>query len=176
MFLNQNNKVQLYLDDICSQIRFREAHQEIRLEIESHIQIKIQELLVKGLTEDEAVDQAISQMGEATLVGKQLNTVHQSKPEWSIIILSLLFISLGLLSMVLIGKQGLSMGVPIFEKSIIFTIIGATIIALLYLFDYRKLEIYSLHIKNSSFTGAQIRFRIDPTVNTEYFKGEGQSS
>ncbi|MEW5954858.1 MAG: permease prefix domain 1-containing protein [Bacillota bacterium] len=146
MFLNQNNKVQLYLDDICSQIRFREAHQEIRLEIESHIQIKIQELLVKGLTEDEAVDQAISQMGEATLVGKQLNTVHQSKPEWSIIILSLLFISLGLLSMVLIGKQGLSMGVPILSG------------------------------KNSSFTGAQIRFRIDPTVNTEYFKGEGQSS
>ena len=148
MIVTQNTEVQAYIDDVCSQIRFREAHREIRLELATHIQEIVQEYMSEGYSEQEAVNRAITQMGGADIVGKQLNRVHKPKPEWSILTLSLLFVSLGLLAMFLIEKQGLftSGSIPIFTKSLIFTIIGAGMVIGLYLFDYRKLEPYSKHI------------------------------
>ena len=148
MVVTQNAEIQAYIDDVCSEIRFREAHREIRLELATHVQEIVQEYLSEGFSEPEAVSQAIAQMGSADIVGKQLNKVHKPKPEWSILILSLLFVSLGLLTMYFIEKQGLftSAPIPIFTRSLVFTIIGTAIVTGLYLFDYRKFEPYSKHI------------------------------
>lgn len=143
-----NARILAYINDVCEQIKFREVHQEVKLELKTHLQDIVEENLSKGFSEDEAVNQAITQMGSANIVGKQLDKIHKPKPEWSIIALSLLFASLGLLAMYFIEKQSLytSASISIFAKSLVTTIIGVVIAAGLYLYDYRKLESYSRHI------------------------------
>ena len=146
-----NEKLNSYINEICSQVKFREVHREIELELKTHLQETVEEYLAEGFSEDEAVNKAINQMGNADRIGKQLNKVHQPKPEWSILVLSLFFVSLGLMAMFFIEKQGLLGFTPgpvpiLFIKSCIFAIIGAATITGLYLFDFRKIEPYSGHI------------------------------
>ncbi|HBV99364.1 MAG: cell division protein [Peptococcaceae bacterium BICA1-7] len=136
-----------YINEVCQQIKFREMHQEVKLELNAHLHEVADEYTAGGFSEKEAVDRAIAQMGSSAIVGKQLNRVHKSKPEWSIVTLSLLFVGLGLLALYFIERQALSATpVHLFTRSVVFTIIGAAIAAGLYLCDYRKLMPYSRHI------------------------------
>lgn len=148
MFVAQNVKIQAYINDVCLQIKFREVHQEIKLELKTHLQELVDEYLLQGLSEDEAVNKAIIQMGSADIVGKQLHKIHKPKPEWSLLALSLLFVGSGLLAMFFIEKQGLFLSghIPIFIRSLVLTIMGAVTVVGLYLFNYRRLEPFSRHI------------------------------
>ncbi len=147
MELKYNKKVQLYIEQVCSRVKFREAHEEIRMELEDHLQERVQEFIEEEFAQDEAVDKAIEQMGEASLVGEQLNKVHKPQPEWGVLAISIVFISFGLLAMYFMERHGvLNINVTIFERTLIFTILGILFMTGLYYFDYRKLERYSIHI------------------------------
>lgn len=148
MVENQNTRILAYIEDVCSQIKFREIHREIKLEFRTHFQEIIEEYLSEGFSENQAVSRAINQMGSPGVVGKQLNRIHKPRPEWSILSLSFLMACLGLLAMYLIERQALYTVSPlnIFTKSLVFAIIGAGIAGGFYIFDYRKLEPYFRHI------------------------------
>ena len=147
MDLNHNNKIKNYISGVCSQIKFRDIHQDVKLELEAHIQEISEELLSQGFSEKEAVEKAIAQMGDADIVGKQLNRIHKPKPEWSVILFSFLFVNIGLLGMFFIQRQGLlAYDIQIFGNSLLFSFMSIFSIIGLYFFDYRKLERYSKHI------------------------------
>ncbi len=147
MDLNHNKKIQYYISEVCKQIRFRDVHQDVKLELETHIQEILEEHLAQGSSEEEAVEKAIVQMGNADIIGKQLNKIHKPKPEWSILLFSFLFINIGLLGMYFIQSQGLlAYDIQIFEKSLLFSFMGIISIIGFYFFDYRKFEKYSKHI------------------------------
>lgn len=147
MELDPNKKIKDYISGVCSQIRFRDIHQDVKLELEAHIQEISEELLSQGFSEKEAVEKALAQMGDADIVGKQLNKVHKPKPEWSVLLFSFLFISIGLLALYLIqGKGLLTYHIQIFGNSLLFSFMSLISIIGLYFFDYRKLERYSKYI------------------------------
>lgn len=147
MDLSSNERVRSYIKRVCSQIKFRDIHHEIRLELETHIQEIAEEHLANGFSEDEAIEQAMKQMGDPDTVGEQLNKVHKPKPEWSILLISLLFLSFGPLTMYFVQQQELLIHHSrLFEKSLFYSLIGIVLIPWFYLFDYRKLEKYSKHI------------------------------
>ena len=147
MDLNHNKKIQDYISEVCSQVRFRDIHQDVKLELEAHIQEIVEELLIQGFSEKEAVDKAIAQMGDADIIGKQLNKVHKPNPEWTVLLISFLFINIGLLAMYFIQKQSLlTYDIKIFERSLLYSLMSVISIVGLYFFDYRKLEKYSKHI------------------------------
>ncbi|WP_028306753.1 FtsW/RodA/SpoVE family cell cycle protein [Desulfitibacter alkalitolerans] len=162
--LMDNEKVQSYLNSVCSEIRLRESHQEIKLELMSHIQEMVADYLAQGFNMDEAVEKAIAHMGNSSIVGKELAKVHKPKPEWSIILLSLLFVSLGLLLMHIMDSQGLS-GFSLFARSLSYTVLGAIIIVGLYFFDYRKLEAYSKNIYMGSIMLLVLTLIANPIIN-----------
>ncbi|MCW2278714.1 FtsW/RodA/SpoVE family cell cycle protein [Heliophilum fasciatum] len=139
-------KIDEYIEKVCSQIKFREVHQEIKLELKGHLEELIEELLSDGLSEEQAVDKAILQMGSFQSLGKKLNEIHKPKPEWSILSLSLIFLIISIFSMYLIERQGILPVTSIFTRSLIFMVIGMLMVTGFYLFDYRKLEPYSRHI------------------------------
>jgi cell division protein FtsW (lipid II flippase) len=106
----------------------------------------MEEYLQQGLSEKEAVKQALAQMGDADIIGKQLDLVHKPKPEWTILLLSFLFVNIGLLAMYFIQKQSLLIYDSIlFEKSLLYSLMSLIFIIGLYFFDYRKLERFSKH-------------------------------
>ncbi len=147
MGVNRNQKIVNYILEVCSRVKFRDIHQDVKLELASHIEEIVEEFVTRGLSEEEAVDKALSQMGDADLVGRQLNKVHKPKPEWSVLLISVLFISIGLLAIYFIQKQNLlSYDARLFERSVLFSFVSVIAAVGLYFFDYRKLERYSKHI------------------------------
>ncbi len=141
-----NEKIQSYINKVCSQIKLREAHSEIKVELETHILERYEEFLEEGFSQEEALDKAIVQMGSATDVGKQFAKIHKPRPEWSVLVLSVLFVSLGILLVYFMENQGLTITSSLFEKSIVYALMGVLIMIGLYYFDYRKLEAYSKYI------------------------------
>ncbi|OEH86840.1 cell division protein [Desulfuribacillus stibiiarsenatis] len=152
MDLGHNKEIQNYISKVCTQVRFHDVHQDVKLELEAHIQEIIEEYSKQGFSEKQAVKQALVQMGDADIVGKQLDLVHKPKPDWTILVLSFLFVSMGLLAMYLIQKQSLlTYDIKLFEKSLLYSLMSLIAIIGLYYIDYRKLERFSKHIYLGTF-------------------------
>jgi hypothetical protein len=77
MEIERTDKINEYIDAVCSEVNFHEAHNEIRMELENHITELAEEYIDSGLSIDEAINKSIIQMGDAAVVGKQLNNVHR---------------------------------------------------------------------------------------------------
>lgn len=147
MELKHNQKVQQYIDNVCSQVGFRDIHGDVSLELRSHIQEIAEEYIAQGMSENEAIDYALAQMGDADTIGKQLHKVHKPKPEWSVLLFSLLLTGFGLLAIYFIQRESLlTYNALLFEKSLFFSFISLVTIIGLYFFNYRKLEKYSRHL------------------------------
>jgi cell division protein FtsW (lipid II flippase) len=145
MGLDENQKINEYMNNVCSQIKNLKVHREVREEVEGHIEEITQEYVEGGFSVEEAVNKAVAQMGDASLIGKELNKIHKQKPEWSIVILSSIFAVIGLAVIFLMDFNGI-LTYSIFSKSIIGTLIGLACAALLYYFDYMKIKDYSRFI------------------------------
>lgn len=70
-------KIQQYIDQICSHIKWKEVHKQITLEIEDHLYEIIERHKRNGMQEDQAVEDALMHMGDADLIGKQLHNSHR---------------------------------------------------------------------------------------------------
>ena len=145
MGLEYNEKIKEYLSSVCCQIRNSKLHSDIQEEVRGHIEEIFQEYIEGGFSEDEAINNAMAQMGDASLIGRELNKVHKQKPEWSILILTSIFAMLGLSMIFLIDSSGI-LKYSLFSKSIIGTLIGLSFAAFLYYFDYMKIKGYSKYI------------------------------
>lgn len=141
-----NPKIEEYIQEICNHVKFKRAHKEIRAELINHIEEKIEDLIEKGIIEEEASKKALAEMGEAEAIGKQLNQSHMPKPEWSILIITILFSLFGLTIAYFLITYGINQHADGFKKTVLFTIIGYLLMLGLYLFDYKKLERYSKKI------------------------------
>lgn len=178
MDATQLNRIEEYCERVCSQVKFREVHQEIDRELKSHLFEIVEEYLAEGFSENEALDKAITQMGSADLVGRQLNEVHNPKQEWSILVLSLLLIGFSLFTMYFIDKQEILTiaTIPIFTRSLVFTIIGAVVATGLYLLDYRKLKPFSKYLYLGTALVLVIVFAFGQGVNGKFYLGLGPIS
>lgn len=144
----EQNKINDYLDKVCSFIKNRDVHDDIKLELKDHIEAIKEEGLASGLSEEDALDKALEHMGDAALVGRQLNKSHRSRLDLFIFIPILFLCFFGAMSMYFIQKTGVSeAGLnEIFQKSLTFYAIGIVLIVGLFLFDYRKLLNFSRYI------------------------------
>lgn len=148
MGIKDNSKIKNYLDEVCSLIKCKDVHEDIRLELENHIIETTEAHIEHGLSEEAALEKAISNMGEALEVGKELDKAHKQKPDWSIIAISLAFCIFGLVCLYLIQSNGLSSSgsSTFFTNSLIYSLIGIGLSVGLYFFDYRKIHAYSKHL------------------------------
>lgn len=163
--LMRNNEVQEYINKVCSLIKNKDVHYDINLELQDHMQTLKEEFINSGLSEDEATKKVISHMGNPELIGEQLNKTHKAKVGWGFIIPLLGFSLFGLIAMYFI-QSNLAVDeayyVKVFQKNLIFYILGIVLMTLLYFFDYRKLLYYSKHIYIVSvvFLISQLSFNI----------------
>ena len=168
----KNEKIEVYMELVCSQIKFKDIHENIKEELVDHINNIVEENMEKGISLEESIDKAIKQMGDPYILGKELNKVHKPKPEWSILALTLVFTLIGIVALYVMSLQGLWTDWRIkgmIKNSSIMFVSGIAIIAGLYFFDYRRFKPFSkyLYIGISLlaiFTGGFYRiFNIDTT-------------
>ena len=139
MDLSDNQKVNIYMDTVCSCVKFREAHNEIRSEIETHLIDTVEEHVKEGSSREEAIDMTIKQMGDPLDLGRKLNEVHRPKPEWSVLTLVLLFSTIGM-AIIYTRNSGL------FQRSLFGVLAGIVVMVLLYFFNYQRFKPLSKYI------------------------------
>lgn len=136
-----HQSVKAFLDQVCAEVKARDIHNEIRLELVSHIAEIVEEQRSEGVEEEAAIQLAIRQMGEPQLVGRQLHQVHKPKVEWGLFGLLVLFIGLGIMAMYAVQLSD-QFGDLSVEK-IGFSVLGIALMLLCYFANYRKLKPFS---------------------------------
>lgn len=145
-----NNKIKKFLDDICENIKYKPIHKEISNEIENHILETSEHFKEKGQNEDEAIDSAIIQMGNAEEIGKQLNKVHRPKLDWKLLLIVVVLIGFGILVSFIRTNNHQDFFDAFPEESENYMMETLTSIAVglilslgVYFFDYTKVSKYS---------------------------------
>lgn len=139
----KTSKIDEYINRVCSHVKYKDARNEIKEELLDHLEEKIEELMENGMTEEEAVKKSILQMGDAEIIGKQLNESHKAVPEISIILLTAALSLIGLLSIYFIVMSGISLNIDSVYKTVLYNVLGYGIMIALYFFNYKTLERYS---------------------------------
>ena len=120
-----------YLKNVSDQIRIKRIRKPLMLELEDHLLSQKNAYLDEGLSEAEAERRAITDMGDALLVGGELDRAHRPQIQWKGIILALFFMALGMIFQMLFGSEGLING-----KYLAFSILAAGILLLVSTVDY----------------------------------------
>lgn len=77
-----------YLEVLEEQIRCKKAIPFIQKELEDHIEDQKMAYLASGMTEYEAEEAAVEQMGDPVAAGMELDRVHRPKMAWGMIVLA----------------------------------------------------------------------------------------
>lgn len=143
-----HSKIVSFLDSVCSHVRAKKLHDDIREELCAHLEELVQENLANGMTEAEAVALAISRMGEPHQIGRGLDYTHRPRTDWLLIILMALLSGIGLLAMysIQIYGTGLAKYINFFDQKMVHIGIGAVLMAMLWACDYQKIKKYSEYI------------------------------
>lgn len=139
-----------YLNNVCKCIKYKPANKAISEELETHIQDIKSDYLCKGLSENEAEENAIKQMGDAKKIGKKLNKIHRPKIDWLILIFSLAFIYFGgqfwsffNLDSYWNYRTNYSFWTVYYRLVCIELILGVLFTIFLFFYDYRKIRKHS---------------------------------
>lgn len=82
MNIKDSDDIKQYINDVCSQVKNKRMHNEIRDELSAHLEEKTNEYIKSGEKKERALKKAINEMGSSKHVGSELNMLHKSKPEW----------------------------------------------------------------------------------------------
>jgi cell division protein FtsW (lipid II flippase) len=127
------NRLKEYSKTVCEQIRWKKAHGFITEEIENHIIDQRDAYIGQGMSEDQAMDETISQMGDPVNVGVQLDNTHKPKSQWGMISLTAMLLFLGLFINAYLLK-GTSAGN--LAKILPSMILGMGLMSIFYLLDF----------------------------------------
>jgi len=139
--LQQHIRVKQYLEILCSQIRCKQIHGDICEEIENHIIDQKETFKAQGFDDETATIKAIEQMGDPVIIGTELDRTHKPKPEWSIITLTILLLVVGTVIRFFTSSQD-SNGIELFNKQLLFTMVGIGLMVLFYYIDFTVLGRY----------------------------------
>jgi len=157
-------QIKEYIDNVCSQIRYKPIRNEIAEELTNHLEECKENYIQDGMKETEAELNAVKQMGDAEKVGKQLNKIHRPKLDIKLILIIgmvLFFSILVVLTRANSSNHSIidSNGVNSVEteqtqvsKFFIALLLGIGASILIYFFDYRKLN----KISNYLYIGATL--------------------
>lgn len=132
--------IKSFLNEVCGQIKYKPAKQEISNELELHIRELKDDYLASGMEEKEAEEKAVSKMGNAKDIGNRLNRIHRPKLNWQLLLATVILIFFCLI--VSTFKQYITHSGYI-GNTIIYIVFGLIIGIIIYLFDYKQIIKYS---------------------------------
>lgn len=167
--IRDHEGIQGYLDEVCSRVRSKGSHRDIRHELESHLEELVLERESTGVERDDAVLWAIDQMGNPIAVGDGLHSVHRPKMHWGLLAGVMVFVVFGILAMVAVEKS-MAIGshfmyIQFVNTKLISVSIGLVFMALFYFFDYQKIRSYSFGLYALIIVGMLLTGLSGVTVN-----------
>lgn len=144
--MNRKETLNAYIRQVCEQIAYKDVHETIALELESHLAEKIEDYQADGYSEEEAAEKAIAAMGDPVALGMQLHHAHKPRMEWGVVSMVAVLIGIGLLTMYSLGISNSTVPDGLFGKQLFATIPGITVCAVMLFMNYRKLKRYSTYL------------------------------
>lgn len=138
-----------YTEEVCSQIRYKRVHPYIENELSAHIEDQKRSFVKRGLSEEQAIKKAVLEMGDAVIVGQQLDRTHRPKPEWSIIAILGVMLCMGALSQYYISVKAAEGGWAVnwaFSNYLEILPFGIALLLIVYFTDYTILGKYPKQI------------------------------
>lgn len=123
-----------YVDAVCNQIRRKKARDGIREELEGHISDQRSAYIGGGMSEAEATERAVEQMGDPVEVGAQLDRLHRPKPQPMMLILVFAVLLGGVIIRILIPQ--FSGGEDFIIKQTVTLVLGVAAMFTMYFVDY----------------------------------------
>ncbi|MBU3134015.1 FtsW/RodA/SpoVE family cell cycle protein [Clostridium gasigenes] len=167
-----NKMVDEYVNNVCGLVKNKKVHENIKEELLGHIYEIVEEYIERGKSEEEAINQALLQMGSFDVIGSSLNKVHKAAPDWILLGMTSVFILFSIFILGFMGVNASSSGNYVDEiskKYIIrngfYLIIGIAVVMGISKIDYRSLKKYSKHIYIGSIIISIIGLSISPFVN-----------
>lgn len=142
-----------FLNSVCEQIKYKPIRNTIAEELKSHIEDKKEELIEMGQNEEEAEKNAVEQMGDAEIIGKELNKVHRPRLDWKLLIILVVLLIFGFVISYIITenehtemmqymKEGVSEYITTnyMIKYVCFVGLGFAIGVIIYFCDYERIK------------------------------------
>ena len=142
--LEDEKTVREFLDRVCRHVRSREIHPDIREEFCGHIADRAASLQLEGYAEDDAITEAVKQMGSPEAIGKSLHQAHKPRLDWKMLVILAFMVMAGLFGMLNVeASESLPVYFTLFTMKAVLTGLGLAALAICYFLDYRKLKKYS---------------------------------
>lgn len=142
-----------FLNSVCEQIKYKPIRNIIAEELKDHIEDKKEELIEMGQNEEEAEKNAVEQMGDAEIIGKQLNKVHRTRLDWKLLIILVVLLIFGFVISYIITenehtemmqymKEGVSEYITTnyMIKYVCFVGLGFAVGVIIYFCDYERIK------------------------------------
>ncbi len=144
----QSPLVSEFLDRVCHEVRAKEMHTDIREELLGHLADRVQHLVdVEGKSQEEAIKEAIKQMGNPVAIGEGLHKVHRPKTDWGLLLLVGVMVIIAVVSLFTLSASYADhpLGDSIFPLAtrIISGAVGISAMLVLAYINYRKLIRFS---------------------------------
>ncbi len=131
MKVSNNGEMKDYLEAVESEMTFGEARAGVRIEIESHVQDRIEAAKSFGLSEADAVQTSLQRLGGPREIGRSLNQIHQ--PKFNLVLPALAT------RLCLIGLWNLSSSKWI-SLQLVWITLGASFLVLIYFLSAKTLK------------------------------------
>jgi len=119
-----------YVNKICQQMRWKKARQRVYDEMTTHITDSRDAYMQQGLDELAATEQAITDTGDAEILGASFDRVHRPKAQWGMIGAIVSFLLIG----IVVGS--LMQGTWPNTGRLAFTAVGLIVMLAAYFLDY----------------------------------------
>lgn len=138
-----------YLEKLEQQIRNKKAKAAVTDEIKNHIEDQARFYESDGMTADDAMEEAVKQMGDPVEVGIEMDRIHRPKPCGRLILMAVIMSAAGLLTQYLsfyrFGDELMQYQIVIdyaFERQCIYVLMGTVIMLAVFCLDYSMIGKY----------------------------------
>lgn len=129
-----------YLEILKAQIRCVKVRDSVAKEVEDHIKDQAMAYRQSGMTESEAISEAVRQMGDPVAAGVELDRIHRPAMDWKLVAFAAVLSIIGLLIQYVFGRQQADL--TMFYKQCVYTGIGILLMAAVSLVDYSVIGKY----------------------------------
>lgn len=170
---------QEYMNSLLEQIENHHAKVLVKRELQNHIEEQKEAYQSEGMPEDEALQEAVRQMGNPVDTGVQLNKLHRPKFPGKLLGVSAMLTAAGIFVQLLIyfkmrGSEDVISMINIPFRTVVYNLIGFAVMACLIFMDYSfwGRYAYCLYIGYLMLTAVpwilDNIFSIVVTVNSDY--------
>ena len=126
-----------YLDRVVGRVKWKKAHHLIRRELDDHLTDQYEAYVDAGEDTDTAAQKAVLSMGDADVIGDELNAVYRPKIDVQLIVMTVLVFAAGMLGQCLyrlaVGPNSIGGAVP-------GMVCGCIVMVVCALFDVNRMK------------------------------------